>query len=162
MADSILQGYFNPTISTLTWTSLASLGNSATVAAECLKVDNSANLFLGADLELTIKSHASSTPNGYVTIYMAASIDNSVFPGGAAGTDSGPTVQTENLTRIGSVFLSVANTTYKRVLCMEAGYGGMRLPPYFSLIAVNQSGFALAASGSSARFVGSKVKALGV
>lgn len=158
MADSRLENYFDGTIRSLTFTSLASLASAA--AAESLKFDNSSLKMLAADIEVTIKSGTS--PSGFCTVYMAPSLDGTVFPGGATGADAGITAQADNLIRIGSVGnMTTTSTVYKKIMSLEAPYG-LQLPPYFSIIVVNSTGATLFASGSSVRILPKKISAIAV
>lgn len=105
-------------------------------------VDNTANLFLDALVQLVIKSGASATvATGYVNIYAYGTTDDgTTYPEGA-GTDTGVTLTVPPNVRLIGVLNVVANaTTYKsEPMSVAAAFGGV-LPKKWGIIIENQSG----------------------
>jgi len=137
---------------TCTINSLANAGARASTA-----VDNSANLFLDALVQLIIVSAAASTSaTGAVEVYAYGTADGgTTYSDSASGTDAAITLTVPPNARLIGVLNVVANsTTYEGPpMSVAAAFGGV-LPDHWGIIAVNKSGATLAAAGNSAFYQG--------
>lgn len=138
----------------LTWTSLASLANSA--YAGCLAVDNTSNLYEDVLVTGQFKAHASAPTAGTVIVYAYGWTDGTNYTDGVAGTDAvyTPTSPT-NLIPIGQVNMPATNSaiiTWGPFPISRAF--GKFLPPKWGLVAYNNACNTLNASGSSGDMMG--------
>lgn len=126
---------------------LAGLASSMVgVGRQSSIVDNSANLFLDALVQIIIKTGASGvSATGFISVYAFGTVDNGTnYTDGAGAIDAGITVSAARL--IGT-FPAIANsTTYKSQLMNVAKAFGGILPAKWGIIVVNSSGAALDAT----------------
>ena len=113
---------FDTSADTITVTGLNSLSNGATATSNA--IDNSSDLFLSADLEITLKSSASETD--VVSIYLLGSNDNSTWSTSAAAENEA------NMLFLGNVKLN-GTTAVVRLLRVD------KLPKYWKVHFVNDS-----------------------
>lgn len=122
---------------------IASLANTA--ARSCLAIDNTANLYLDALVQIQITSAAAATSStGYVNVYAYGTVDNGTTYAENAGTDAAITLTNPpNVKLIGRLNV-VANATVYRgePFSVAAAFGGA-LPDKWGIIIENQSGAAL-------------------
>jgi hypothetical protein len=140
----------------LTVTGLASLANSATVGWQSDKIDNTTTKAVDYLIDLTFPM-AAGTPANDKTVYVyvcPAYYDGSSWyytDGGTAtlpsGSNSAYTIGTSsNLFLLKSMQYTTSGQTIQGVLSLSQTFGST-LPHGFSLIIVNYSGIAMAASG---------------
>jgi hypothetical protein len=139
----------------ITITSVASLTNNSQAGSAV--VDNTSNLYLDAQVVAIIKTASASTSStGYCNIYAYASIDGgSNYSDAVTGADATQTLTVPPNLRLIGVMNCVANsTTYvSSAFSVAAAFGGT-LPPKWGIVIENKTGATLAASGSSASYVG--------
>src|SRR6266446_1905019 len=122
---------------------LASLANNAQQSAAA--IDNTANVFIDALVQIQIKSGASGvSATGYVNVYAYGTVDGGTTYGEGAGTDTGITLTAPPNVRLVGVLNVVANaTTYKsNPMSVAAAFGGV-LPDPWGIIVENKTGAAL-------------------
>lgn len=123
---------------------LGSLGSNSW--RQSVFVDNSANLFLDALIELVVKTGA--TGAGTVDLWAYASIDGgATYSDGASGLDAAftPTAN-PNLVFIGSIQTPTATTSYtSRIFSLAQAFGGS-IPQRWGLAVKNTNGSALDAT----------------
>lgn len=138
----------------LTFTSLASLSGGA--AAGCLAVDNTTNLYEDVLFTLALKTGASGTSaTGNCAIYAYGETDGTNFTDAVTGTDATQTLTAPTNLKLVGIMNMVANSvTYiGGPFSAAAAFGGI-LPQKWGLVVVNNTGAALASSGSSADMMG--------
>lgn len=136
MASTVLKAYTATAANALT-TELNSLANSANTAASTA-IDNTMNLDLFMDLELILATQGSARSTGAtVAVYLIPALD---------GTNYADV--NETTAELVATFPLDAATTARRAVVRD-----IPLPPaLFKLFARNQTGQALAASGTSIRY----------
>jgi hypothetical protein len=121
----------------ITATNIATLANAATGTADT--VDNTANLFIDALVEMIVTPAAAPSATGYAEIYVKGSIDNTDFD------------DDNNHKWVGSVAMgSTATTARKRVFSVASAFGGA-MPPYWQVFVRNTTGAAFASASLSYR-----------
>jgi hypothetical protein len=131
---SIKQNY--QTTDTLTIT-LASLGNNSGRAST--KIDNTTMKAIDGKVYVKIRTGATVSTTGYVSVWLLSSFDGTNFDDNFGGTDGGFTPTNSRL--LGYITANTANTTFTGVFHLDAL--GFQLPPYFSIGIYNASGGAL-------------------
>lgn len=124
---------------------LASLASGS--AREATAVDNTTNLYDDVLVMLKTKSGAGSVSSDpYLYLWAIASNDSgTTWPDPATGSDAGitPTLNTE-AHLLGAVNLAAGSTAYiGGPWSVLAALGGIALPKKWSIVALNNSGFAL-------------------
>ncbi len=147
-------------LQTMTVTNLHSLANSATAGWQSAVVDNSANLYLDALVQVKI-DFANTLPanSKAVFIYAYAGLESGVYSYPCTGSEGTLTLSdiTANPTavrRIGTVPYLVQDAVIPSSPFSVATGLGMVLPELWGLAIINQSGAAFAASGSTVKFYG--------
>jgi hypothetical protein len=138
----------------LTITSMASLAAGA--AAASAYRDNTADLYEEALVSVAVATGGAVDGAASCAVYAYGSTDGSHYTDGVSGADGHPTLSAPtNLRLIGVVSTPLASTTYRAGPFSVASAFGDVLPPRWGIVVVNnQATNALAASGSSADFVG--------
>lgn len=131
---------------TCTLTSLAS-GS----AREATAVDNTTNLYLDALVMLKTKTGAGSIGSDpYLYLYVIGTDDGTTWPDPATGADAAitPTLNTK-AKLLGRVNLAAASTAYiGGPWSVLAAFGGVAIPEKWSVVALNNCGVALSATGA--------------
>lgn len=143
--------------STMTIT-LASLANStAGVGRQSTLVDNTANLYLSAQISVSITVGTTPTANSLIYVYLIRQ-DNNTTPiadDGAGTTDAGITITNAPLLGTLLVPATTSNVAYKRIF--DTTVLGT-LSPKWGIAVVNSSGVALNATAGNhvVTFIGYK------
>ena len=135
---------------TITLTSLASAGQRGSAA-----VDNTANLFLDALVQLKIKTGTVVAPS-VINVYAYGTADGGTDYGdGVTGTDAAQTLTSPpNLTLIGVINCPANATTYvSNPMSVARAFGGV-LPDHWGIVVENKTGAAFDASVASAWYQG--------
>jgi hypothetical protein len=139
MAD-IKSAYGSKTTITMTLTSLA---NGS--ARESTVVDNTSNKFLDARVRIQTKGQASGT--SLVDFYAYSALGDTTYTDSATGTDAAFTAANRRNARyVGSIQLNAATSQERLEFSIAQAFGGT-MPDKWGLIAVNNSGAALSATG---------------
>lgn len=148
------------TLNTMTVTGLASLGNSATVGWQSAVVDNTATLYQDAHVMVVVDFANTAPANDRgVYVYAAAGIESGVLSNPASGTQGSITLadvtaNAQNIKQIGFIpYTTQDEVAEGGPFSVAQAFGGI-LPDYWSIILVNYSGAALAASGHSVKWRG--------
>lgn len=149
----------------LTVTNLHSLASSATAGWSSASIDNSSTLYFDALVAVHIAA-VNTAPGSDKTIYVFAygSTDGSIFTstgtsGGTVGTEGAltfPSVSTLPILMplIGKVAYPVQNKALDGgPFSVRRAFGGV-LPKYWGVAILNFSGFTLAASGNTVKWMG--------
>lgn len=158
MATDFRQG--RSTLQTMTVTNLHSLASSATAGWQSAVVDNTTNLYADAQV-MVVLDFANTAPanDKCAYVYAAGGVETGVLTNPASGTQGSITLVdiTANVQAL-RLIGTVPYTTQDEVA--EAGpfsvglaFGGM-LPDFWSIVVVNYSGAALAASGNTVKWRG--------
>ena len=140
MAD-IKQKYGTSAAMTIT---LASLANNAGRGATA--IDNSANLYISADIRVKIKTGATGVgANGYVAVYLIRSEDGVSFDDAFAGSDAAYTPK--NAILLGIIEANANATTYHKVFDIQQL--GATLPKKWSIGILNKTAAALDATAGN-------------
>src|SRR6266404_2477028 len=131
---------------TITLTSLSS-GS----AREATAIDNTSDLFLTVLVMLKTKT-AAGTISGdpYIYLYALGTDDSgTTWPEPATGSDAAITAGLNaKAVLLGAVNLAAASTAYKGgPFSLLRAFGGLAIPQKWSIIALNQCGVALSATG---------------
>jgi hypothetical protein len=131
------------------------LAPSATVGRESAAVNNSVNLYVDAMVYLAVKLAAGTPgPGAALEVYLAMSHDGANFTDNATGADASLTMRApSNLvvpSPIGTIWTPASGAlTWKGFIpSVAAAFGGF-LPPYWSIVLVNNTGIALDATESN-------------
>jgi hypothetical protein len=136
MASTVLKAYTAAAANALT-TELNALANNANTAASAA-IDNTTNLDLFMDLELILAAQGTArSSTATVAVFMTPSLDGTNY------TDAN-----EAISELVAVFPLDAATTARRAVVRDIPLS----PALFKLFARNQTGQALAASGTSIRY----------
>lgn len=151
MSSLIKLSYGSPTSITCTLSGLAD-GS----AQQSTSVDNGTNLFLDVLVQLKIV-YPNSTPTGNVVAYFVASLDGTNFDGAATGSDGSYDYGTlgASLPSIIDGMTPIQNGTQYATESIGDFIGFV--PPKWSIVVVNNTGFALSA-GSSITYLGVKAQ----
>jgi hypothetical protein len=144
-----IQPLYGANNQTLTIT-LASLANAA--ARGCTAVNNSVALFEDVLLFVKITTGTGVSTTGYVNVYAYGSVDGgTTYTESFGGTDAAITLASPpNAVLIAQLNTNVASTTYRAgpfSYCRSVGVD--RLPQYWGIFVVNQSGAAFGSTGST-------------
>ena len=140
---------------TITLNSLANGGKRESAA-----VDNSANFFLDALVQVKIATNASNDSTGDKSVYIYAygtADGGTTYSGNASGSDSSfgaDPQQLQNCRLIGVVYVPTANKIYESDLMSIANAFGGKLPEKWGIVADNETGYALNSSGNGAFYQG--------
>lgn len=133
-------------------TSLNSLATSS--GAQSAAVDNTTNKFDDVVLQIGATGSAAGNTN-QIDFYVYSALGDTTYTDGATGSDAAFTAANrKNAVYIGSVWMNTTSlviATFSR--SVAACFGGI-MPAKWGLLAVNNSGAALAASGHSVNFQG--------
>lgn len=147
MAD--IKAKFGTNGQTITLT-LASLANNS--ARQSTVVDNSANLYLDALVQLKIKTGASGVAStGYINIYAFATVDGgTTYTENAGASDAAITLTVPpNAVLIGRInCVANATTYYSSPMSVAAAFGGV-LPEKWGMIVENKTGGTLDSTGGN-------------
>lgn len=97
-------------------------------------------------IEVSAQAGAATSGNQQVVLYARSSLDGTNF------SDSGSSVNERNLRKIGAIALKDANAHVSAAMSVSQAFGGA-LPPKIEIIAKNDCGTALAASGQVGKYV---------
>lgn len=154
MAD-IKEKFGGTTAITITFNSLAD-----DALRESLAVDNGANLYFDAQVQVKIATHASNASTGTkdVLIFAYGSADDGMsYSGNASGADAsyGADPQQEsNLKQIGMVYCPTENKIYESdIMSIASAFGG-KLPEDWGIVIKNRTGETLNAANNSAFYQG--------
>jgi len=127
---------------------LASLANQT--ARESAAIDNSSNLFLGALVQLGIKTGASVSGDKCVYVYAYGSADGGgIYSGNASGQDAIFGGNINNLKLMGVIDTPKAATTYEsHPMNVANAFGGI-MPEKWGIVIYNKTGNALDSSEAS-------------
>lgn len=141
-------------VTSMTVTNLHSLASSATAGWQSDQVDNTTNLFdeYGVQIVLDFANTAPANSRG-AFIFLASGIETGKLSNPASGTEGtitlvDVTTTPQNLRQIG--FLPY--TTQDEVA--ESSLIWFPAPLFWSIVLINHSGAALAASGNTVKYVG--------
>ena len=122
---------------------LASLANGATRQSDA--IDNTANLYLDALVQLKVKTGTTVSGDLQVLVYAYATVGSSGlgYSGGASGSDSAFSGTLDNTKLIGIISTPAAATAYESdLMSVAAAFGGV-LPGEWGIIVENRTGSAL-------------------
>lgn len=129
---------------------------SSTVGRQSTAIDNTSNLFTDVLIQVAVVSASSGvSTTGTVEVYAYGSVDGgTTFGDGMAGTDGAATLTSPpNLTRLGTLNVVAASTTYRsKLMSLAAAFGGV-VPAKWGIAVLNKSGAALG-TGCSAQYQG--------
>lgn len=120
-------------------TELNALAN-ATYSAASATIDNSTNLDLYIDLLLSVTYGTAPSAGGTVDLYVVPSLDNTTF------ADGGGSTAPAHALLVGSFELRAVTTAQNIVL------RDIPLPQYAKLVAYNNAGQAMAATGNTVKY----------
>lgn len=134
-------------------TDLNSLAFSSTVGRAAAEIDNTTNLY---DDVLIVAQFvwSTGTPTGNMELYAIGSNDGTIYSGDTSysGTGAGYTLGkagSVNLAPLGVVDPIAASSTRQGAFLLASAFGG-RVPPFWSIVCLNNSGATnLASSGST-------------
>lgn len=136
---------------------ITSLGSS--VFRSSAVIDNTANLFLDAEVQVKVKTAAAATSaTGYIAVYAYGTADfgaGNDYTDGVTGTDANfvPTTP-PNLRLIGIINANINATTYVGgPFSVAAAFGGI-LPDHWGIVIENETGATLDAAVGSVWFQG--------
>ena len=139
MATTIQRKAYTTSLTTGLSTELNSLANAAYSAASAA-IDNSTNLDLFADLILSVTYGTAPSAGGTVDLYLIPSLDNTTYG------DGGGAVAPPSTYFVGSFPLRAVTTAQNIELL------NIPLPQYYKLVAFNNAGQAMPASGSTIKY----------
>jgi hypothetical protein len=146
-------------VQSMTVTNLHSLASSVTAGWQSAVVDNTANLFLDALVQVVLDFAASAPADSkcaYVYAYAGLDTTYSNPASGSEGTITlvDITANPQNLRLIGRVeYTTTDEVAESSPMSVAAGFGGV-LPPKWGIVIMNHSGAALAASGNAVTYRG--------
>lgn len=143
---------------TLTVTNLHSKASSATTGWQSAQVDNTSDLALDA-LVMVVLDFANTAPanDKCAYVYAAGATDTGVLTNPASGTEGSITLvditaNAQALKLIGTVpYTTQDEVAEAGPFSVALAFGGI-LPPYWSIVIMNYSGAALAASGNTVKY----------
>lgn len=128
----------------------------AAAARQSAEVDNSTLRYLDGGLEFSFTLAGAPAAGGYVELYLAASLDGSVWPDAVTGADAAITIaHTGNLIALGTVQCPAAGPNRAVWPTMMGPLAGLILPPWWSIVIVNQTDQTITAG--SINFLGGQV-----
>jgi hypothetical protein len=128
---------------------LTSLADSATVGRSSVAVSNASDLWLDVLItcKIALATGTISAPSA-AFVYAYASVDGgSEYPDTVTGADASITINNPTqLKLLGAVYAAAQSTTYKGgPWSLAALYGG-RMPQYWGVVVINDTGIALTAT----------------
>lgn len=130
---------YTQALATALSTELNSLVSGSATAASAA-IDNSTNLDLFIDLILNVTYGTNPTAGSTVDIYILPSLDNSTY------TDGGGATAVPKSFLVASLELRAVTTAQNIVAT------GIPIPQYFKLVAINNGGQTMAASGNTVKY----------
>ena len=158
---SQIEGLYGAQGTALTCT-ITSLGNGS--LRQSTAIDNTANLFINALVQVTIKTNAAGTSGtGYVAVYAYGSADSGTsYTDSISGTDGAYTApaSTPNIRQIGLINCTANATTYvSQPFSIEQAFGGV-MPEKWGIVVENQTGAALDAAIGTSKYTGRKYQSV--
>jgi hypothetical protein len=148
------------TLQAMTVTALASMASSTTAGWQSAVVDNTTNLYADAQV-MVVLDFANTAPANEKTayVYAAGGIESGVLTNPASGSQGSITLL--DITTTAQALKLIGTVPYTtQDEAVEAGpfsvglaFGGM-LPDFWSIVIMNYSGAALAASGHTVKWRG--------
>lgn len=150
--------YATPVAMTCTLTSLSA---SATVGRSSAEVDNSTDEYVDAVVQAQITMAGSGTVTGEIQFYVVGSLDGTTYDGDTSysGSDASYTLAAAggaNM-KFAAAIYNLATSTARQVSFAIAPLFGGRMPKFWAVIVINNSGgAALGSSGNSLTYQGIK------
>jgi hypothetical protein len=143
MSTNLKNAYDAATAVTIT---LASLGSAS--ARESTIVDNTSNLYLDAQLAVSVKVGTVSSDKA-VYVYVYGTVDGTLIGDNATGVDAALTMRSPtNLRLLGVINCPTDTTVYTQVFGSVAAAFGGNLPAKWGVVVHNVTGASLSATGS--------------
>ena len=144
---------------TLVTTALQSLASSATAGWQSAVVDNTTDLFLDFDVQITLDFANTAPANSkcaYVFLYTGL---DTVYTNPATGSEGAITLldvtaNAQALRLVGTIPYTTADEVAESFLFNVAAACGGLAPPKWGVVIINHSGAALAASGNTVKYRG--------
>jgi hypothetical protein len=145
-------------IQNMTITNLNSLASSPTAGWQSAQVDNTTDLYLDAlvQVKLDMANTAPGSSKG-IFVYAAGGLETGVLSNPASGSQGAITLvdvttTPQNLRQIGFIpYTTQDEVVESSPMSVAAAFGGV-LPPYWSVVIINHSGAAIAASGNTVKY----------
>lgn len=140
---------------TITFNSLAD-----TALRESDAVDNGANLYMDAQVQVKVATHAANVSTGTKDVLVFAygsADDGTTYSGNASGSDAAfgaDPQQEDNLKLIGRIYCPTENKIYESdIMSIASAFGG-KLPEDWGIVIKNRTGETLNAANNSAFYQG--------
>jgi hypothetical protein len=145
-------------VQTFTVTNLHSLASSATAGWQSAEVDNTSNEYLDALVQVVLDFANTAPANSRgAYVYAAGGLETGVLSNPASGSQGAITLldvtaNAQNLRLIGFIpYATQDEVAESSPMSVAAAFGGI-LPPFWSIVIINHSGAALAASGNTVKW----------
>lgn len=152
----------------MTVTNLHSLASSATAGWSGAEIDNTTNLYVDAQLQVTLDP-ANTAPGSDAVFYLFVygyqvtgdKPSTGAASGGTVGTEGALTFPSISTTRQSLAYIEIPYTAQDVVIKTSVGsvceiLGVRTLPAFWGVALLNFSGAALAASGNAIKWIGIK------
>jgi hypothetical protein len=147
-------------VTTMTVTSLQSLASSATAGWQSAQVDNTGTIYVDALVQVVLDFANTAPANDKCAyVYVAGGLLTTVLSNPASGSQGTITLlditaNAQNLRLLGTMPYTTADEVVESSPFSVANAFGGILPNFWSVVVVNYSGAALAASGNTVKYVG--------
>lgn len=147
-------------VQTLVTTALQSLASSATAGWQSAQVDNTGTIYIDALVQVVLDFANTAPANDKVAyVYVAGGLTTGVLSNPASGVEGAITLldvtaNAQNLRLLGVIPYTTADEVAESSPMSVANAFGGVMPNFWSVIVVDYSGAALAAAGSTVKYVG--------
>lgn len=147
MANDIKNKYGAST-QTITLT-IASLTNAS--MRQSAAIDNTTDLYMGGNVNFSLKAGTSPSATGRVDIWAAGSVDGTNYAGGCTGSDAAFTGDTDNLIYVGSVALKTTTGVVGNAqFSLARIFGGVgNIPIKYAFVIQNNTGVTMDATAGN-------------
>jgi hypothetical protein len=148
------------TVTAMTVTSLHSLASSATAGWQSAQVDNTGTIYADVEVQVVLDFANTAPANDKCAyVFLASGLETGILSNPASGTQgtitlTDVTTTPQNLRPLGTIPYNTQDEVAESSVWSVASACGGSMPRFWSIVIINYSGAALAASGNTVKWTG--------